>query len=187
MEAAGSSGGNPSFLLLSACERKNIFMPQLLVFSTSVRNLKDKARKILKHEVEKLETLSSSNFWRIFSLALFSSSFSSLRNSIMLAMVEKKLVRSERMKIKQNHVQSHTERRKNQPFPFILFLNSFGFKKFFTNSYSFLKNVKNVSKSKLSFCLVCVLHDIACLNNSIKKELSKRSLMEKHVTWYRLK
>jgi len=54
--------------------------------------LNDEARKILHDKAEKLETLSSSNFWRIFSLALFSSSFSSLRSSIMLQMVEKKLV-----------------------------------------------------------------------------------------------
>jgi hypothetical protein len=47
LEAAGSSGGNPSFLLLSACQRKTIFKPQLLVFSTSVENLKDKKRERL--------------------------------------------------------------------------------------------------------------------------------------------
>ena len=111
-EAAGSSGGNPSFLLLSACERKNIFKAKLLVFPTSIRNLNDKAREILKDEVQKLETLSSSNFWRIFSLALFSSSFSSLRNSIMLPMEGKKLVRSEYNKIKQKLVQAQIQRRK---------------------------------------------------------------------------
>jgi hypothetical protein len=52
------------------------------------------------------------------------------------------------MKIRQKRAQSQIEK-ENQPFPFILFLNSFGFKKFFTNSYSFL-NIKNVSKSKLT-------------------------------------
>ena len=101
-----------SFSFQPAKGKRTFFKAKLLVFPTSIRNLNDKVRKILKDKVEKLETLSSSSFWRIFSLALFSSSFSSLRNSIMLPMEGKKLVRSEYNKIKQKLVQAQIQRRK---------------------------------------------------------------------------
>jgi hypothetical protein len=64
---------------------------------------------------------------------------------------------------KEREINKSQRRKEDQPFPFILFLNSFGFKKFFSNSYSFLEIVK------MSNCSICIIQVIAYFNNSINK------------------
>jgi hypothetical protein len=84
----------------------------------------------------------------------------------MLQMVEKKLGNEHSKPNRSKREINKSQRRKeNQPFPFILFLNSFGFQKFFSDSYSFLENVK------MSNCSICIvqIQIIAYFNNSINK------------------